>query len=88
MTDSQTPAMDIQAALAALMANMQTMREENKAMREENKANIQSVKEDASKQNKALREKIKKSITPYTTRPNRTSNCWKPRKNGLARRWR
>ena len=60
MAESKTPAMDTQATLAALMASMQTMREENMAnvqtMREENKANIQSVKENASKQNKALSE--------------------------------
>ena len=46
MTESQTPAMDMQTTLAGILANMQMMREENKA-------DMQSAKEDAIKQNKA-----------------------------------
>ena len=53
MSELKTPAMDVQAAFAAIMAKMQTMHDANMA-------DIQSIKEDASKQTKALREDNKK----------------------------
>ena len=35
MAESQTPALDIQTTLAAIMASMQTMREESKSSKED-----------------------------------------------------
>ena len=59
MAESQAPAMDIQTALAAIMANIQSVKEDvskqNKAIREDNKK-IYNVMHDQAKQNKQLLE--------------------------------
>ena len=51
---------EIQNTLAALLANMTIISEENKAGKEEMRANIHKISEEAIKQNKTLHEENKK----------------------------
>ena len=66
---------EIQNTLAALLANMKIISEENKAGKEEMRANIQKISEEAIKQNKTLHEDNKKYTRPCKTSPNRASSC-------------